>query len=172
MATTPLQQSPRGLLQLLNAKVGGQNPDAIELAVQPTVDASSMYGMPWLVTLNTTATVQNYGDMVTVGPVPANELWRVRSISAAINDLNLTNQSHSGGVGICLSPIVLLNNIQFFSSDRFNALSAPIQSSIFAWEGDEWAPGGSTIVFFYTGPSIPTTPSNCYVTARVERMPA
>jgi hypothetical protein len=75
----PLQKAPRGLLGLFSLKVLGQNPFGFADAVQPTFDASAMYGADLIDTaLVSTAGLNN--SLSQIITVPNTEVWRVRGV--------------------------------------------------------------------------------------------
>jgi hypothetical protein len=98
-------RTPRGLLGLLDAKVGGQTPQEIAAEVRAVVDAFPLFhaqireAMTGQTAGNVTAGVNLFTGGTLIGP-PADELWWVEHFSVKCDT------SVGAGNTVCIAPMI------------------------------------------------------------------
>lgn len=160
LASTPVQLSPPGLLNLLQLKTGGVNPDDVQREIQPTIDLEA-----WWLRAARTVDLTNRGITALAGvngyidfspnviQVPANAWWYVHAYSVTFTVAALDQV-----LGLRLAMLYNPTGTQRyrFVGEYVPQASVTSTTSDLALNASElWAPPGSRLGFYayyITGP--------------------
>lgn len=158
----PIQEFPRGLLDLLGLKIAGKNPDVMSNLVQPQLELLDWYLESRATNINVpilqpgaTGSVGFFGGSPTTLVVPQNEFWRVHHFA-------LSWSSATGNV-IRSSPAAIFStpSMQMVFGPPSQAFSAAIAVAPFvsAERVPFWLPPGSELGQYVTEATI-AVPAN------------